>query len=67
MKISILDMAAVFSKMNHQTVSPCQLNENGRCQRVGIGPSASLSQGRYMVNIHAEPSHSPSLHSYATG
>jgi len=61
MKVSVLDMASVFPEMNDQTVCSCQFDQDSRSQRIRIGSSACLPQGRDVVDIHSKPGHPPSF------
>ena len=53
MDIAILDVTAIFSQMNRNTVSTCELGQNGGRNRIWLLTTSRLTQGGHMINIHS--------------
>jgi hypothetical protein len=60
-KVSVLDMASVFPEVNDQTICSCQFDQDSGRQRIRIGSSTCLPQGRDVVDIHSKPGHPSSF------
>jgi hypothetical protein len=44
-------MAPVFTQVTYNPGSTGQFCEYGRVHRIGLNPAASLTEGRYMIDI----------------
>jgi len=56
-----LNVAAVLSQVDDQAVGARQINQHGGGQRIGLPPASGLPERRHMIDVDAEPGHSPSL------
>jgi hypothetical protein len=55
--VAILDMTAIFSKMDRDAIGSAEFSQNSRSHRIGFDGSACLTHRGYVIDIYAQFNH----------